>query len=353
MSALKKIVPHCEFAGIGGPAMVKQGLHSLESLQNMSVVGFVEVARRYSFFRNTLQRAAAHMRSWKADLFVAVDYPGFNTRLAEEAKKAGIPVVWYIAPQFWAWGQSRARNFSRVVDKLLVVFPFEVEFFQQFGIETEFVGHPLLDDPEFQQSIPPLEGRIHQLALLPGSRRQELKRHLPLFSDVVHEMKNRFPLLKCSVAQGSQFDANAYADFGRAGREFDLNTNARQLMKQSAIGLIKTGTSTLEAALCGLPFCMVYKTSNVSYWIGRSLVKLPHISLVNILAGRELVREFIQSDATPTSIADELSRLLSDSGAAAALHRDLLELRKSLGEAGAADRAAARIAGLSKHSSQL
>lgn len=350
MQALRHALPSVEFFGIGGERMIAEGLHSLVSLEQMNVVGFWEVAKRYTFFKSVLQQAEQLMTEVGSDIFIPVDYPGFNMRLAAQAKKHAIPVAWYIAPQLWAWGKKRARNLARVVDKLLVVFPFETSFFQNFGIDTRFVGHPLLDDPAFAQFMPPREGREHAVAFLPGSRTQEVERHIPLFSEVAMELKKHFPLVRCIIASSRSVPEQVYKRAVGESQLFELNPDARAVMRQCAAGVVKTGTSTLEAALSGLPFTMIYKTSWLSYRIGRMLVELPHISLVNILAQKAVVRELVQHDANPTSIVTELRRLLSDDSYAEQMYREFADIRTLLGQSGASGRAAQEIIAMLKKS---
>ncbi len=350
MRALRELVPECSFAGIGGALMETEGLRSLVPQSHMSVVGFVEVAKRYGFFRRVLKQCADTMREWKADVFVAVDYPGFNSPLAAKARAAGIPVVWYIAPQFWAWGTGRAKKFARAVDRLLVVFPFEVEFFARFGIKAEFVGHPLLDDPDFSSATPSLGDRDDIVALLPGSRTQELQRHLPLFRQVADIIHHTQPALRCVIARSAHVRRELYD--GAGGADFlSFDDNARQLMQHARVGLIKTGTSTLEAALCGLPHCMTYVTSGLSYHIARRLIHLDSIALSNILAGTTVVREFIQHEARPERIAEELLRLVGDADAAERQQQEFIAIRHLLGDSGASLRAAESIVSLLRGSS--
>ncbi len=340
LQALRARIPDLELRGIGGERMIEQGLHSIVPQSQMSVVGFAEVAKRYTFFKRTLRNCVNDMREWKADAVLTVDYPGFNTRLAEQAKAAGIPVIWYIAPQFWAWGASRAKSFARVVDHLLVVFPFEVDFFKLYGIDAEFVGHPLLDDPVFAHSMLAPSQREKSVAFLPGSRRQEIHRHLPLFREVALRLKAEFPDHTMVLAKAASLHREVFDTMIADKDLFRYESDSRKVMQEARAGLIKTGTSTLEASLCGLPHCMVYKTSGLSYAIARRLVRLPYISLTNILAQRMLVREFIQSEADPIAISNELSRLLRAPNHADELYEECLRLRSVLGDAGAATRSA-------------
>lgn len=346
MSAIKLLDPSAEFYGIGGSRMEALGLQSIVPMQKMSVVGFWEVAKRYSFFKGVLNDCAQLMKKIQADVFIPVDYPGFNQRLAGSAKKNQIPVVWYIAPQLWAWGKNRADNLSKIVSELLVVFPFEQEYFNQFGINTTFVGHPLMDDDDFKGEVPTLQQREKIVALLPGSRLQELERHLPLFHAVVDILHPNYPEHQFVVAQAQSISKEYFAD---AERRFPLLTfndslNTRQLMKRACAGIVKTGTSTLESALCGMPFVMAYKASNLSYLIGKQLIRLPYVSLPNIIAKKSVIPELIQQQATPKAIADKLAELL-DATSSQAIEQTALfrEIRTELGASGASSLAAQRI----------
>jgi lipid-A-disaccharide synthase len=346
MSAIKLLDPSAEFFGIGGSKMEEVGLQSIVPMQQMSVVGFWEVAKRYSFFKGVLNDCAQLMKKVQADVFLPVDYPGFNQRLAGSAKKNQIPVVWYIAPQLWAWGKNRADNLSKIVSELFVVFPFEQEYFSQFGINTTFVGHPLMDDDDFKGDIPTLAQREKIIALLPGSRMQELERHLPLFHSVVEILSSEFPHHKFVVAKAQSIPKEYFADIQRRFPLFTFNDtiNTRELMKRACAGVVKTGTSTLESSLCGMPFVMAYKASGISYMIGKRLISLPYVSLPNIIAKQHIIPELIQEQATPRAIADKLAELIDTTSAEAIAQTTLFqEIRAELGASGASSLAAKRI----------
>lgn len=342
MRALRLLHPQVEFAGIGGSAMTAQGLQSLVPLSELNVVGFAEIARNYPRLRRILTSTCNSLQSWKPDVVVPVDFPGFNTRVSAFAKAHSIPVMWYIAPQLWAWGKHRAASFARSIDELLVVLPFEEEFFKQFGIVTHFVGHPLLDDPHFSEPPPGLEHRNHLVAFLPGSRKQEIGRHMPLFREVALLLRKKDPSLSFGLARSRSIDLTLLQHFN-IDNLFTIYDDARALMKSAKAGCIKTGTSTLEAALCGLPMCSTYKTSEFTYRLGRLLVKVPSIALPNILARKPIVQEFIQQEATAKSISDELLRLLTDAQATTVMTHEFAELRLRLGQSGASRRAAEHI----------
>lgn len=341
MAALRQLYPGCVFEGIGGDAMSRQGLQSLVPMSDINVVGFWEVAKRYAFFKKLLARCAQLLQNSQYDAFIPVDYPGFNIRLAAEARRCTIPVCFYIAPQLWAWGKGRAKKLSSVVDVLLVVFPFEVAFFEQFGIKTKFVGHPLLDDLELVDGFAPVGQRENIVALMPGSRAQEVRAHLPILLQTAELLRKDEPTLDVVIAAPPSVHPSLYAPaLGRARVEH----NSRLLMKRARVGVVKAGTSTLEAALCGMPFVMMYKTSMLSYIVARQLIRLPSIALANIIAQKRIVHEYIQRDARPDVLSAELLRLVRDTHSADAMQEAFRHLRASLGDGGASVRAAHCIA---------
>jgi lipid-A-disaccharide synthase len=361
MNALKRryaaVGTDCYFEGIGGAAMEREGLRSLVPLAQVNVVGFWEVAKRYGFFRRLLADCGERLQRGSSDTqlpfdaFVAVDFPGFNMRLAALARRAGVKVCWYIAPQLWAWGAERAARFSTLIDRLLVVFPFEVEFFRQHGINAEFVGHPLLDDEAFGTTLAADTEREPVLALLPGSRAQELKHNLPLMLRAAERVVREHPWLRVSVAAAPHLASELYEPAVRScGVHVRLTHDSRALMRSARVGIIKTGTSTLEAALLGLPFVMAYKTSALTYHIAKRKITLPHIALANIVAGKMVVQECIQDDATPERLANELLRILGNTPETALCRQQMLAefftVREQLGHAGAADHAAKHVAAL-------
>lgn len=339
MRALKEQIPNVEFIGIGGQAMEREGLASIVSLREISVVGFWEVAKRYTFFRQLLKKCEELLEHSNVDCFLPVDYPGFNMRLAAFAKKKRIPVVYYIAPQLWAWGAGRAEKLAKCVDTLLVVFPFEVEFFRKFGINAEFVGHPLLDNEIFSQTNAAHEQRI---AFLPGSRLQEVKKHIPVMVQTYELLKAQLPKYRFAIAASPSIDPNVYSSMIPA--DWEIHTDSRALMKQSTAGIVKTGTSTLEAALCRMPFVMMYKTSSVSYHLSKHLIKLPYISLVNILANKLIVQEMIQQDARADVLAPIVVELCTNATKRTQMLDEFTGIRTLLGDTGASRRAAEIIA---------
>jgi lipid-A-disaccharide synthase len=334
MAAIRLQVPDVIFEGFGGPRMEMEGLRSLAHIRDLAVTGFYEVAKRYSFFTDLMKRCEKAISTNKPDMFIPVDYPGFNMRLAARVRSPRMPVVWYIAPQLWAWGERRATELARVVDRLLVVFPFEVEFFQQRGIAAEYVGHPLM---ETLADVSP-ERKHDQILLMPGSRRQEIQHHVPLLTDVVRRLRSSHSDLQFVVAKSANVDESLLRPLLQAGAE--LRSDARHEMQTAAAGLIKAGTSTLEATLSGLPFSTFYRTSFLSYHISKHLANISSVTLANLLLKRSVVQEFIQSEARPEALASDILDLLENKPRRLELQQAMHEIQTMLAGKGASTTAA-------------
>lgn len=357
MRALKELLPECRFSGIGGANMAREGLESIVPLADISVVGFWEVAKRYPMFKRLLQTTSSMLASGGYDAFIPVDYPGFNLRLAAAAKAAHVPVAWYIAPQLWAWGSNRAAKLKSLVDTLLVVLPFEPDFFRQFGIDAHFVGHPLMEDNTIASAPLGISERDHEIALFPGSRRQEIARNLPTMLESIAAIRHTSPqyadyrvsLALSPTLPTTDYDILLQETHKRYGFTVERETNGRRLLARARAGMVKTGTSTLEAALCGMPHVMMYRTSTLSYLYARRLVNLNTIALPNILMekahGRNnVIPELIQNDATPKAVAQAMTNILNNS-TAQQMTNDFAVLRTMLsnGTHGTASHNAARI----------
>lgn len=340
MLELNKIDPEISFVGIGGYKMLEAGLESLIPIEEISITGFWEVAKKYEIFKELIHRCEYILKDRQIKLFLPVDYPGFNLRLAKFSKLNGINVIYYIAPQLWAWGQNRAKNLADSIDKLLVVFPFEVEFFKNFGLNAEFVGHPLLDIDIFQENQNSNKEREKLIAFLPGSRKQELQQHLPIMEKSAEIIQNKYPNFSIEFAKAPAIEADYFEKLITKHASWKICDDSRNLMSRAIAGVVKTGTSTLEAALCGMPFTMIYKTSFFSYTIGKKLVNLPYISLVNILSGKMLVSELIQNNAKPEKIAEEITKLIENKELRLQLKNEFSKIREMLGTSGASKKAA-------------
>jgi lipid-A-disaccharide synthase len=334
MQRLRLLIPDVVFEGFGGPAMEMQGLHSLASMSDLAVSGFVEVAKRYRYFTNLLETCRQHIIRTKPLAFIPVDYPGFNLRLAARVRSPHVPVIWYIAPQLWAWGRGRASTLAASVDRLLVVFPFEVEFFSRYGIDAEYVGHPLMEilpDPEQRRADAPI-------VLMPGSRTQELKRHVPLLVRTIAELRRSHGDMAFAIPRAPGMSDRLLQPLADAGaRIVDDSSSA---MNSAWAGMIKAGTSTLEATLRGLPYGTFYRTSTLSYHLSKHLIDVSSITLMNLLLQRNVVHEYIQHDATPTNLAREIIELSSNTRRRAELTDSMNVVRRLLSSSGASARAA-------------
>jgi lipid-A-disaccharide synthase len=336
MSKVLERDSNIEFVGIGGVHMSALGFKSLVDISDTAVVGFWEVAKKYTFFKRLLNECHNYIKNNDIDLFIPVDYPGFNLRLAEGAKKNNVKVLYYIAPQVWAWGKKRIPKIKSYVDKLLCVLPFEEEFFKNHDINAEFIGHPMCEDEDFIFENSDRDRNL--IALLPGSRTQEISRHSNLFSEIITNLKSWNSDLKFGLAIAPHLSSKEYNSYTNQGVE--IFSSARELMKKAQVGIVKTGTSTLESALLGLPHAMIYKTSAITYFLGKSFVDLEHISLPNILLGKTAVKEFIQKEASPESISAEIKQLLTNQNYYNEVKSDLGSIREILGSKSASENVA-------------
>jgi lipid-A-disaccharide synthase len=346
MRSLKKMIPGLYFSGMGGTRMKDEGLFGLDS-REVSVVGIVEVLGKLLKILKSMRALKGDLRGDHFDAVVLIDFPDFNLRLAKEAKRLNIPVIYYISPQVWAWRKGRLGKIARVVDKMLVVFPFEVTLYRQAGVDVEYVGHPLADtvkcaltrdEARAAMSISPGETAI---ALLPGSRTGEVKRLLgPMVNAaglITRKLKGARFLLP---AAGSLSDGLFQKYLKQSGARIDVVRGAMYTaLRASDAAIVASGTATLETALIGTPQVIVYRMSPVSYAIAKSLVKLPHAGLPNIVAEREVVPELIQGEATPQKMADEVLSMLEGKKREAILE-GYDEIKRNLGRGGATDRVA-------------
>lgn len=343
MHEIKNIDSDIRFIGIGGSNMISQGLDSIVDFSKMNVVGFWEVAKNYSFFYKTMNHCKKIISDSKIDCFIPVDYPGFNISLAGFCKSKSIPVYYYIAPQLWVWGKNRANKLKNCVDKLLVVFPFEVDFFKNYNIDAEFVGHPLLDDSTFHVPILDYDNRDKKIVFLPGSRKQEIIRHIPLIKHTIDLLKKELKGFDYIIAKSHSLDKNFYDYYIKENKSLKLEENSKELMQHSLTGLVKTGTSNLEAALCGMPFVMFYHTSMITYFMGKNLINLPYISIINILENKPIIKECIQKDANPINLSNSIIEIIKNKVIYNSLQNSLKDIKLKLGNSGSSKNAASII----------
>jgi lipid-A-disaccharide synthase len=333
IKALRRQSPELKIFGAGGPKMKAAGMELLLDLTEHAVVGFVEVLMNYGKFRKIFWQLVGEAEKRKPDAVVLVDFPGFNLRFAAQMKKRGIKVIYYISPQLWAWHASRAKQIERDVELMLTIFPFEKAWYAEHApkLRVEFVGHPMLD--RFSAERKTVERESKLVALLPGSREREVVKMWPLMAQMVE----LFP-------QGVEFVAAAVnkqlASMMNHPRVIVEVGSAHDLMRCATLAITASGTATMECAYFGCPMIVVYKVNWLTYLIGRAVVKVKWLAMPNVIAGKSIVPEFIQHDATPGLVAKVARELLQDPSRREAMQHDLDGVIKSLGAPGASDRAA-------------
>ncbi len=340
VTALRRRLPGARFEAFGGPALEAAGAAVLDRMERMSVVGFVEALWQVPAHFRLLARVSRAFRARRYDLVILVDYPGYHLRAAAAARAAGIPVLYYIAPQMWAWGVGRVRKLT-AVGRLAVILPFEEPFFRARGVPASFVGHPLRDRApappraEARRALGLDPGRP-VLGLFPGSRPQEVVRLWPVFRDTAGAVLAAHPATQVVVAGTPR---GRYAGPGAIRIHMG---DPLPVFAAADAGLCKSGTTTLEAALVDLPMVIAYRLNPVSFAIAIRLLRVPHVGLVNLIAERQVAPEFLQGAATPQALAAAVLPLLDrESGAARRQREGLALVRDRLGPPGAADRVAA------------
>ncbi|GAB1403891.1 MAG: lipid-A-disaccharide synthase [Lentimicrobiaceae bacterium] len=342
MAAIKKKDHQADFRYFGGDKMQAQGGVLVKHYRDMAFMGFVEVVLNLTTILKNLQHCKKDISQFKPEVAILVDYPGFNMRMAKYLHKKRIPVVYYISPQIWAWNQSRVHKIRKSVDKMLVILPFEQAFYKQHKVDVEFVGHPLLDEllniPEVTNHFPADKPTV---ALLPGSRKQEISLVLPIMLEVAQLM----PEVNFVIAGLNAIGEDFYRALA-SNRPVNLLMNQTyQLLAASEAALVTSGTATLETALIGTPEVVCYKGGTLSYQIAKRVIRTKYISLVNLVMEKPVVKELIQHELTPQNLKSELQILLNNKEKRAAMLNDFALLRKKLGGEGASDKAAEIIVG--------
>ena len=339
---LSRKLPGLTLFGLGGLGLARCGQEQMAESTDLAVLGFWEVAKRFRFFQKLMTRSVEEIRTRRPDCVILVDYPGFNLRLAKRIRTLGLPVVVYISPQIWAWGHRRLPLIRKCVDLMLLILPFEQQFYEGTGVNSKFVGHYLLEDipTEYISSQPPTEG---SLALLPGSRHQEVERMLPAMLETAQLFKQNFGTPAVVAATRNGFDYESALKRYQADNVTLVYEDARRVVHNSVLVLSASGTATLEAAIIGRPMVVVYKTGNITYQIARRLIKIDKISLVNLVLNDRVAPELIQQEATPEKMMAELSQLYTDETKYSATCARLNEVPSLLGGTGASERAALMI----------
>lgn len=347
---LKQKQPGVSLFGIGGDRMQKEGVQIIYHVNDLSFMGFSEVIRKISFIRSVERTIINMIEKKKPRAVVLIDFPGMNLRIARYAKQRGVKVVYYIVPQVWAWGRHRLKKMRKYVDLALVILPFEEEFFRKEGVDAEFVGHPLLDLLEVTANR---ESFCHSsgldptrkiMAIFPGSRRREIVNHLRVMAGAAMRLRDEFDI-QPAIGVSPNLPTEFVRSFIPGGSEHVplLQGAAYNLMQHADFAYVKSGTSTLEAACFKTPMVVLYKTSALNYFVGRLIVNLNHFSLVNILAGEEVVKELSQRDVNVQTLYKYGRALLADDRKRNEMKDRLSTIKAMLGEPGASGRAAGRV----------
>lgn len=350
---LKARMPTIDVFGVGGENMRREGMELVYHVKELSVMGFLEVLSKLPLLRSVQKTLAGLLRYRRPDLVVLIDFPGFNLRLARRVKQDSIPVLYYISPQVWAWGKRRLSAMKGVVDKMLVVFPFEQRIYEQAGIPVEFVGHPLLDAIEQDEKTNldrsgfckryGFDSSKRILGLFPGSREVEIRNHLSVMVRTALLLREKHDL-EVGVGLAATVSPSLYEDLLGDEREVRLvEGNTYGLMRHSHVAAVASGTATVETACFGTPFVVVFRTSWLSYLIGRLLVRVKTIGMVNILAGRKIVPELVQGKLYVDNLLRELETYLTDAAVRERVKGELMRVRGMLGSPGASGRVAKTI----------
>jgi lipid-A-disaccharide synthase len=346
IAALKKREPALDCFGVGGERMRAAGCSTVVDAKDIAVVGLAEVVthlpRIWGRFRKLLRAVDAQ----KPDAAVLIDFPDWNLRLARELYSRGIPVIYYVSPQLWAWRPKRIEQIKRHVRKMLVIFPFEEAWYRERGVEAEYVGHPLADLPA-PGPAPPLRSPQIPIALLPGSRKKEIALNIPAMLHAARALGNKYQFIipvASTVSAKWMVDLIHHALGADPGINLKLETDARMVLAQARAAVVASGTATVEAALIGTPFIMVYRVTPLTWKLGRPLVSVPFFAMPSLIAGREVVPELVQDNFTAENIVARINEILHDCPARQTMLDGLKEVRAKLsapaGSASASDRAA-------------
>ncbi len=346
VSAMRKRNKGLFFCGIGGRALKEAGVKILMDASELGVVGIIEVFSKMPNILKGLSVAKKALNTLRPDLLILIDFPDFNLHLASFAKKLGTPVLYYISPQIWAWRPGRVKKIGKLVDHVAVILPFEEDFYKKHKIPVTFVGHPLLDTnldygtKTFQKP----ENDISVIGLFPGSRDREIDRHLPIMLGAAQILFKRMKNVKFMVSLAPDVKRKTVEEIvnkhkGVAELEI-VSGHVRKIFEKSNVVIAASGTVTLESAISGTPMVIIYKVSPISYWLGRAMIQVKHIGLVNLITGKKIVPELVQDQASPIRIADTVFNMLSDAPGLEKLRLELLQVKDVLGGPGASKRVA-------------
>ena len=360
VTALRAREPGIEVFGLGGEKLEAAGGRLIADFRGLSVTGLTEALKVLPRSWATMKTLVRTARKEKPDALVVIDYPDFNFSLMRRVKRLGVPVVYYVSPQLWAWRSGRIKTMKRIVDRVLPIFPFEEEIYRREGMDVRFVGHPLIDlvtprhtRDAFLRKLN-LDPAAPVVALLPGSRPNELKRLVPVMAQAVPAIVAAVPRVQFVVARAPHLSDDLFEGFGITGvalRIADGETD--DVLNAADVVVTASGTATVQTALHGKPMVVLYQLSPMTYRLGKPLARVDMYAMVNLISGRRIVKELIQDDCTPQAVAAETGKLLTDAAYRAEMIEALATVRQRLGEKGASDRAAAAVLDVihSKHAS--
>lgn len=344
--ALRATRPELAVFGLGGDRLLAEGAQLVAHVRDLAVVGLLEVLSHLRQIRGVFRQLLAEVDRQPPDAAVLVDYPDFNLRLARELHARGIPVVYYVSPQIWAWRGGRIRTIRDTVRRMIVIFPFEEALYREAGVPVTFVGHPLVDlvrpaaDRRSFLATLGLDADRPVVALLPGSRPKEVAHNLPAMAGAVALLRQRHPEVRFVVAVAPSLPREAIEARLQGLAVGLVAGQTHGLVGAAAAAVVASGTATVETALLGTPMVVVYRLSGLTYALGRPLVRVPHFAMVNLIAGARVVPELIQHEMTPEKVAAEVLALLDEPARAAAMRAALAEVRRRMGPPGASRRAA-------------
>jgi len=347
---LKKSDPSLECRGLGGPQMAQAGMSLIYDMTQMSALGFGDVIRQYFKYRKIFYQALREISEWHPTALILVDSPAFNLRIAKKIRKTlpGLSIFYYICPQIWAWGHRRIHDVKKSITKMFSIFPFEVKFYREAGVDCEFVGHPLLEHAEDSVDRSHLRKQLGisdqhlAIGLLPGSRKSEVERILPIMLKTVSELQKELPQTTFFLASSPNIEPSVYnAILEKTSVPIHrLKGSFNDGVKAMDFALVTSGTATLQTALANTPFFLLYKTSWSTYMLGKQLIRVPYLGIVNLLAGKAVVPEFIQRNANPKTISHEAKILLTNQDLYNRMRKEFSTIREELGKKGASANAA-------------
>lgn len=333
--AIKNLHPNSSFMGHGGNKMKNEGMRIIEHIDDLSIMGFTEVLRHLPRLIKIMDATLNAISQSNPDRIILIDYPGFNLRLAKKLSSFDIPITYFILPQVWAWKEKRVKKMKKLIDQTISIFPFEKDWFASRGLNVEYFGHPFMDIEHMDETTKSFYKR-HSLdlnspilTLLPGSRQQEIDRHWPIFLETVNLLREQYLNLQVVVGKASNIDLD------NCPSDFKIERNAKKAMLVGTVGLVSSGTATLECAIEGLPIVVCYKLFPLSWFITKTLVKVKHSSIINIIMDKQVVPELLQDDMNPKLILKTIAPLFDmESEKRKKMFLEYEKLKKSLGSPG-------------------